>query len=240
MPVPPTSRPRPAFTSAQIRELTNILGEGTAAALPGLEQAVHGYRRSGGQITETERRRYQALARGHAERATRLVKAIGHLRESLTDLDSLVLEASNHGFVQLQPIFLGSPGVTLGTIGLLNTKSEWVWKASRDAGEALRSLLEDAQLWRERALESAKGRRGRKMGDRPRLAMWVGMCLARAGAKRTRSSGGAWARTLRVVHEAAGVKSPEDLYPEIAAAYKALRADYEAARAAHEAAHRVL
>ena len=80
------------------------------------------------------------------------------------------------------------------------------------------------RTWESRAAANVPPANGEeRIGDRVRLAEWVGIRLAKAGVRLTKSADGKWARTLSVLYQAAGARVPQSLYPDIAAAHERLK-----------------
>ena len=96
------------------------------------------------------------------------------------------------------------------------------WPVADDAWDALQYLADEVAEWTARADAASKRKRGRKVGPRPRVAEWLGLRLMALDKPVTKYAEGVFARTLRVVYEAAELRAPDDLFDDAAKAIDSL------------------
>jgi hypothetical protein len=208
---------RPILDRGQLNQLESVLGEAVLRELrPAFEQAVLWYRADGGKTSLALEQEVSDTARKHVRLAENAKKRLVQLNKALEALNATTKEASSLGYVDLTPV------LTLGTMGLPLDAQPQTW-AGLSAKATLEAVSAAVRTWESRAAADVPRRRGRKIGDRVRLAEWVGIRLARTGVRPTKSADGKWARTLSVLYEAAGAHVPLSLYPDIAAAHEYLK-----------------
>lgn len=212
----PTAQ-RSAFDRGQLTQLESILGrQRLRELLPAFEQAVVSYRATGGKTSISLEEATSDTARKHVQLAKNAQKGLEQLDAALEALNAVTEEGVSSGYVDLTPVG------TLATLGMPEEEQPRTWPGLR-AKTTLKAVATAVRTWESRAALDVPRKPGRKIGDRVQLAEWVGIRLARAGVRLTKSADGTWAQTVSVMYEAAGVKVPQSLYPDIAAAHRYLK-----------------
>ena len=207
------------FTKRQRIDLRLIIGEGSDGlyreykqVLPFLEDAVRVY-----PTSQIKLFRREALK--HANAARQFEDEVLQFCDTLKAIDG---EANWRKY-------LPGSAETVSSRSLADLmRLRMPWPALDRSRAALEALLTDIRSWRARAGILARRPRGRgqQVEKRIRLAKWVGWHLVRVGIKLTDGASGQFARTLKVVYEAAGEKVPRDIFRDVHRAIQLLRQSY--------------
>jgi len=205
-----TRRQRPVLNRPQRAELQLVLEDKYEELLPLLEQGVCDYRAG---LTLSDGREE---ARKHAEAAAAFERCSHRFLQALEAVLPIAQEACSLKYIPSTSTGLPSPARTMSDLVTLR------WVTGDKTRAVLDELITDTRAWKDQASRFGRRKRGRQTGDRPVLAEWVGIKLARANIRLTKGADGRWARTLIVVYEAAGVRAPQDLFKDVHAAYQVL------------------
>ena len=204
------------FTQRQRRRLREVIGAGRDRLyseyhllLPILEDTVRAY-------PTLQVNMFRQAAREHAAVAKEFERAIVQILETLKTIDE---EGAWRTYV-----------ATSAALGMNRSLSELMalrthWHALNRSRAALEDLLGETRFWVTAANSVARRRRGvgEQAAKRVRLAHWISIKMAEVGILPTAGVAGRFARTLRVVYEAAGEKVPRDMFRDVHQAIQRLR-----------------
>ena len=175
------------FTSDQRTVLMAVLGDKYEELLPVLEEkGVNAFRRRAAQGTDAG----DVAAARIIRLASRVEKDVVRLLKTLEEVAACsTRDPSDADLKTLCDLF------------------------NEQAQNSIQTLLDEAR--RLKVQTAVPRKRGRKVGDRPFYAEWIGIRLAKAGVPLTRGADGPFARTMAIVYEASGIPVPSDMFRDV-------------------------
>ena len=189
-----------AFDPSQLHALRRDLRAKYDRLLPLLEEAVRDYQR-----VPPAGESYRLPARRHAGRAQQLERATRRFLGRIEKTDPVIREAAQLRFVPSDRFSFANVSLS----DLMALKPRWV--AADAAKAALGALLEDAQTWRHVAEVVARGRPGRRAGNRINLCAWLGKTLSVFRFTLSTRPKDLWGRVFVLICEAARIPVPTDV-----------------------------